>query len=84
MAQCESHIEARQRQAFYHFLEVIELGLLGAQELTPRRGIEEQIAHLYCRATGVGRRLELHLHFAALTGGTAALTTVFIGVTGEC
>ncbi|MCY1360658.1 hypothetical protein D9M69_472930 [compost metagenome] len=66
VAQVEGHVEARQGQALDHFLQVVELGLLGAQELAPRRGVEEQVAHFHRSAHRMGRRLHARLHVAAL------------------
>ena len=83
VAQAEGDIEARQGEALYHLLQVIELGFLGAQELAPGRRVEKQVAHFHRGATGVGRRLQLHLHLAALAGGGAALAAVFRGVAGQ-
>ncbi|MNZ93855.1 hypothetical protein D3C78_1129460 [compost metagenome] len=45
---------------------MIEFGLLGAQELAPRRGIEEQVADFHAGADRMRRRLHARLHVAAL------------------
>ena len=66
VAQVEGHVEAGQGQALDDFLQVVELGLLGAQELAPRRGVEEQVADLDAGAHRVRRRLHPRLHVAAL------------------
>src|SRR5690606_33292452 len=39
-------VRARQRQRAQPFLDVTELGALGAQELAPRRHVVEQVSHL--------------------------------------
>ncbi|VFT25795.1 Uncharacterised protein [Pseudomonas aeruginosa] len=66
VAQVESHVETGQRQALDDFLQMVELGLLGAQELAPRRGVEEQVANLDAGPHRVRRRLYPRLHVTAL------------------
>jgi hypothetical protein len=41
----ERHRKARQRQTPQQLVDVLELGLLAAQKLAPRRQVVEQIAH---------------------------------------
>ncbi len=50
------HIEARQRQALHHAQHMHGFGGFAAQEATPRRDVEEQVAHLDHRAFGQRRR----------------------------
>ncbi|MNZ74185.1 hypothetical protein D3C78_926280 [compost metagenome] len=66
VAQVEADLEVGQRQTLDHFLQVVELGLLGAQELAPRRGIEEQVTHFHRGAVGMRRRLHPRLHVTPL------------------
>ncbi|MNO78533.1 hypothetical protein D3C76_696780 [compost metagenome] len=65
VAQVEADIEARQRQAPDHFLQVIEFGFLGLEELASGRGIEEQVAHFHRGTHRVRRRLHPRGHVAA-------------------
>ena len=65
VAQVKGHIETRQGQAFDDFLQVIEFGFLGLEELAPRRGIEEQVAHFHRGAHRMRRRLDPRRHVAA-------------------
>jgi hypothetical protein len=62
---------------------VVELGFLGAQELAPCGGVEEQVAHFHRGAPGMGGGLHLHLHIAALALGAGALTGAVVGIAGE-
>ena len=66
VAQMEGHIEARQRQALDDLLQVVEFGLLGAQELAPCRRVEKQITHFHRSAHRVSGRLHSRFHFAPL------------------
>ena len=62
MAQAERHIEARQRETLDQPGDVSEFGGFGAQELAPRRQIEEKVAHFHQGALRLrrgGRRLHL-------------------------
>ncbi|MCY1428376.1 hypothetical protein D9M71_442580 [compost metagenome] len=79
VAQVEADIETGQRQPPDHFLQVIEFGFLGFEELAPGRGIEEQIAHFHRGTDRVRRRLHARRHVTAFgfdlpgltgTGGT--------------
>ncbi len=65
MAQVKGHIEAGQGQALDHFLQVVEFGLLGLEELATRRRIEKQVAHFHRGAHRMGRRLHPGIHVAA-------------------
>ncbi len=65
VTQMKRHIETRQRQLLDHILQVIELGLLGAQELAPRRGIEEQVTHFHRGTDRMRRWLHAGLHVTA-------------------
>ncbi|MNP27115.1 hypothetical protein D3C76_1200040 [compost metagenome] len=65
MAQVEADIEAGQGQAADDFLQVVEFGLLGLEELAPRRGVEEQVAHLDRCTDRVRGRLHARGHVAA-------------------
>src|SRR5690606_16532881 len=66
VAQMKADIEARQRQTLDDFLQMVELGLFAAQELAPRRSIEEQVAHFHRSADRVRRRLHPCLHVPTL------------------
>ncbi len=46
----EAHVEATQREPLDEPLDLRQLRALGAQELAPRRHVEEQVAHLDRRA----------------------------------
>ncbi len=60
--QMKGHIEAGQRQALDHLLQVVEFGFLGLEELATSRGIEKQVAHFHRRTDRVGRRLNPGFH----------------------
>lgn len=64
MPQVERHIEASQSQTLDDFLQVIEFGFLSLEEFTPRRGVEEQVAHFHRRTDGMGCRLDPRRHVA--------------------
>ena len=51
----ERDLEARQREPLEHAQHVLELGLLRAQELAPRRHVVKELAHLDARARRVRR-----------------------------
>ena len=65
VAQMERHVEARQRQALDHFLQVIEFGFFGLEKLAPRRGVEEQVAHFHRGADRVRGGLHAGRHVPA-------------------
>ncbi len=48
--QYERYIVPHQGKALHDLFEMTEFGLVGAQELAPRRGVVEQIAHGHHRA----------------------------------
>ena len=83
VTQVEGHVETGQGQALHHLFQVVELGFLGAQELAPCGGVEEQVAHFHRGAPGMGGGLHLHLHIAALALGAGALTGAVVGIAGE-
>ena len=65
VAQMEGHVEARQRQAPNDFLQMVEFGFFGLEELAPGRGIEEQVAHLDRGTHRMRCRLHPRGHVAA-------------------
>ena len=65
VAQMEADIEAGQGQAADDFLQVIEFGLFGLEELAAGRGIEEQVAHFHRRADRMRGGLHTRGHVAA-------------------
>jgi hypothetical protein len=65
VAQMERHVETRQRQTLDHFLQVIEFGFFGLEELAPRRCVEEQVAHLHRGPDRMRGRLHARRHVAA-------------------
>ena len=66
VAQVEGHIETRQGQALDHLFQMAEFGFLGAQELAPGRGIEEQVPYFHGGALRVGSRLYPGVHVPPL------------------
>jgi len=60
-------VRTAQCDALDHPLQVLLLGRLTAQELAPRRYVEEQVAHLDGRALGVRHRLRRHRLLAPVT-----------------
>ncbi|MNE26714.1 hypothetical protein D3C80_1200920 [compost metagenome] len=78
MTQVKAHVEASQRQAPDHFLQVIEFGFFGLEKLAPGRGIEEQVAHFDRGANRVGRWLHPWRHVAAFGFYLPGL----VGITG--
>ncbi|MCY1178694.1 hypothetical protein D9M73_190590 [compost metagenome] len=65
VTQVKTYIKARQRQAPDHFLQVIEFGFLGFEELAPGRGVEEQVTHFDRGTDRMRRRLHSGGHVAA-------------------
>ena len=83
VAQDPADVVAGERLTAEGLLHVAELGFLGAQELAPRRGIEEEVAHRHRGAAGVGRRADPGLHVAPLGHHPPAGGGVVIGVGGK-
>ena len=54
--QAEADVEPAERESLDQSLDLRQLGALGAQELAPRRHVEEQVAHLDRRARRVRLR----------------------------
>ena len=67
MAEVDSDVEARQRNAAHHLVNVAELGLFGAHEFAPRRGVIEQIEDFQSGTDRVRRRLHRHRLIAAFS-----------------
>ena len=65
MAEVDSDVEARQRNAAHHLVNVAELGLFGAHKFAPRRGVVEQIEDFQGGADRMRRRLHRHRLIAA-------------------
>ncbi|MNF67117.1 hypothetical protein D3C84_489230 [compost metagenome] len=69
VAQDQGDVEAGERDAAHQLVDVGKLCLLAAHELAPRRGVEEEVHHLYRGAHRVGRRLDGDAHLAPLRLG---------------
>ena len=80
VAQTKAHVVARQGQPLHHFFEMVEFGLVRAQEFASCGCIEEQVAHFHRGAPGVWRRFDLHFHIPALAEGRAALAGIRVGI----
>ena len=63
----EGDIKARECETFDHLFEVTEFGFFRTQELAARRGIEEQITHLYRGPARVRGGLQSRLHIATFS-----------------
>ncbi len=60
VAEVDRHIEARQRDAPHHFIDMAEFGFLGAHELAARRGVVKQIQHFQRAADRVRGGFDRH------------------------
>lgn len=67
MAEVDSDVETRQRNAAHHLVNVAELGLFGAHKFAPRRGVIEQIEDFQSGTDRVRRRLHRHRLIAAFS-----------------
>ena len=76
VAEVDRHIETRQRDAPYHFVDMAEFGFLGAHELAARRGVVKQIQHFQRAADRVRGGFDRHRLLAPFGIGLPRLALV--------
>ena len=64
MVEVNSDVEARQRDAADHLIDMVELGLFRTHKLAPRRGVIEEIQHFKSGTHRMGGRFYRDRHLA--------------------